>query len=213
VTFIGPVPGSTVDAELLARACWALALLTEFYRAGPWKAANSPIASFADVEVADLLTLATPAALRQLAQIREVFETKLIPRLANRIGPWTVGPTFAGSGLVGGADADLVAAGMLLEVKTTAKKPSLGVVDLFQVVGYVLLDLWELGPTRWLARWRSPSSYCPAPCRSRPVLGVIDLLIVEGHGRRPARFLNLPTGFMSLCTVIALTPAALAIAL
>jgi hypothetical protein len=38
------------------------------------------------------------------------------------------------------ADADLIAAGLLLELKTSARRLSLGVADLFQVLGYVLLD-------------------------------------------------------------------------
>jgi len=139
-TFTGPVPGTTIDAELLARGCWALALLTEFFRAGPLRAANSPLAALGNAKAADLLTLATPAALAQLAEIREVFEAALLPRLARRRGPWILGPAFAGSRLVRGADADLIAAGLLLEIKTSVKKPSLGVLDLFQVIAYALLD-------------------------------------------------------------------------
>ena len=38
------------------------------------------------------------------------------------------------------ADCDLVAGGMLVELKTTVKKPSLGVADLWQLLGYVLMD-------------------------------------------------------------------------
>jgi hypothetical protein len=139
VTFTGPVPGSTVEPELLARGCWALALLTEFYRAGPARAANSPLAQLPHAAAPDLLALATPAALDQLAQFRQVFETTLMPQLAAWNGPWTLGPTFAGSALLA-ADADLIAAGLLLEVKTSAKKLSLSVLDLLQVIGYALLD-------------------------------------------------------------------------
>jgi len=52
---------------------------------------------------------------------------------------WAIGPTFTGSALMK-ADADLIAAGLLLDLKTTARKPSLGVLDLFQIIGYALLD-------------------------------------------------------------------------
>jgi hypothetical protein len=38
------------------------------------------------------------------------------------------------------ADADLVAAGLLLEVKTIIKKPSLAVLGFFQVISYALLN-------------------------------------------------------------------------
>jgi hypothetical protein len=51
---------------------------------------------------------------------------------------WAIGPTFAGSELIN-ADADLIAGGLLLDLKTSSKL-SLAVVDLFQVIGYALLD-------------------------------------------------------------------------
>ena len=37
-------------------------------------------------------------------------------------------------------DADLIACGLLTELKTTSKKPSLGVTDLWQTLGYLLMD-------------------------------------------------------------------------
>lgn len=77
--------------------------------------------------------------LDQLAGFRRVFETALIPQLAARQGVWTLGPVFSGSTLIGGADGDLITAGLLLELKTSAKL-SLAVKDLFQVIGYTLLD-------------------------------------------------------------------------
>jgi hypothetical protein len=68
-----------------------------------------------------------------------VFETTLIPQLAARPGKWPHGPTFAGSELIK-ADADLIAAGLLLDLKTSAKKLSLPVTDILEVIGYALLD-------------------------------------------------------------------------
>jgi hypothetical protein len=46
---------------------------------------------------------------------------------------------FAGSQIMPG-DADLIAGGLLIELKTVGKKPSLGVTDLWQMLGYVLMD-------------------------------------------------------------------------
>jgi hypothetical protein len=140
-TFTGPVCGNAADPELLARACWALALLTEVYRGGP--AIAGPLAPFtgrfaAPPSAVELLELASSAALSQLAELRCVFETELLPALAERHGMWALGPTFKGSSLMN-ADADLVAAGLLLDLKTS-KKLTLGVKDVLQVIGYVLLD-------------------------------------------------------------------------
>ncbi len=139
-TFTGPLPGSDVDAELLARGCWALTLLTEAFRSAQ-AAATGPLSRLRarTVTAGDLLALAPPAGLDQLARFRDVFQETLLPRLAAQTGPWALGPTFAGSALIGGADGDLIAAGMLLELKTSSKL-SLPVTDMLQLIGYALLD-------------------------------------------------------------------------
>ncbi len=139
--FTGPTGGNNADAVVLARSCWAFALLTEAYRGGPMVAAAGPLGQFRGAAVTgdDLLGLAPPAGLDQLAGFRHVFNATLIPQLAIRTGAWALGPTFTGSALIK-ADADLIAAGLLIDLKTSAKKPSLAVTDLFQVIGYALLD-------------------------------------------------------------------------
>jgi hypothetical protein len=139
--FAGPVPGNDADPESLARACWVFSLLTEVFRVGQVAAASGPLSRFLEGRAAAdaLLALAPPAALDQLAAFREVYETVLIPVLALRPGRWYLGPTFTGSRLVR-ADADLIAAGLLIDLKTAAAKPSLGLKEAFQVIGYALLD-------------------------------------------------------------------------
>jgi hypothetical protein len=140
-TFAGPLAGNTAPPELLARAAWALALLTEVYRAGPMALAAGPLGQVpvGSVTADDLLGLAPSAGLDQLARFRQVFETALLPRLATRQGPWAIGPVFTGSTVMN-ADADLIAAGLLLDLKTAAARPSLGVKDMCQLIGYALLD-------------------------------------------------------------------------
>jgi hypothetical protein len=103
-------------------------------------AALGPLGRFQDRRPSadELLALAPPAALGQLAAFRQVFETALLPQLAGRRGPWALGPTFTGSALIR-ADADLIAAGLLLDLKTSAKL-SLLATDILQVIGYALLD-------------------------------------------------------------------------
>lgn len=54
-------------------------------------------------------------------------------------GPFAIGPTFAGSSLVGGADADLVAGVTLWDVKAN-KDAALRLRDVHQLLGYALLD-------------------------------------------------------------------------
>jgi hypothetical protein len=139
--FDGPIPGTDADPESLARACWALSLLTEVCWAGPVAVASGPLSRFLErrASAAELLALAPTAALDQLAAFRDVYETTLIPQLASRPGRWHLGPTFTGSQLLN-ADADLIAAGLLIDLKTGSAKPSLGVKVALQVIGYALLD-------------------------------------------------------------------------
>ena len=60
------------------------------------------------------------------------------PQLALRPGRWVLGADFTGSSLIK-ADADVITAGLLLDLKTDSKF-SLGVTTVFQVLGYALLD-------------------------------------------------------------------------
>ena len=148
--FIGPASGNLCEHEDLARACWALALLTEAYRS-PMAMMNGPLSGFTGRQVtgSTLVALAPSAGLSQLAGFRSVFETDLLPKLALHPGRWHLGPTFTGSALMK-ADADLITAGLLLDLKADSKF-SLGVAVMFQVIGYALLDfddayhLTELG--------------------------------------------------------------------
>jgi hypothetical protein len=139
--YAGPAPGSIVSPELLNRACWALALLTEAFRGGAAAALRGPLGRLdeqPEITGDDLLGLAPAAGLDQLSQFRQVFTSALLPGLADRRGQWTIGPSFSGSALIM-ADADLIAAGLLMDLKTSARF-SLPVTDLFQVIGYALLD-------------------------------------------------------------------------
>jgi hypothetical protein len=115
--FTGPIGGNDTDPERLARACWALALLTEMFH-NPVAALLGPLERFQDRRASadELLGLASPAALSQLAGFREVFASALLPALASRPGRWVLGAEFAGSALMK-SDADVIAAGLLIDLK------------------------------------------------------------------------------------------------
>ncbi|WP_328415017.1 hypothetical protein OG470_22020 [Micromonospora sp. NBC_00389] len=145
--FTGPAAGSEADHQLVARACWALALLTDLYRVGPTP--GSPLIALdpRSITTEKLLDLAPPAALDELQALRAFAERSLLPSLSARRGAWALGPTFAGSSLMN-ADADLIAAGLLLELKTGlgskrrdgTRRSSLEAPTIMQLLGYVLLD-------------------------------------------------------------------------
>lgn len=140
--FTGPATGNASEPELLARACWAIALFTEAARAGQTAALAGPLGYFQCgplPSAEDLLALAPADALEQLAGFRRVFEDVLLPQLADRPGgPWVIGPIFNRSRIIN-ADGDLITAGLLLDVKTS-KQSSLSQHELYQVISYALLD-------------------------------------------------------------------------
>jgi len=147
------------DADLLARACWALALSTEVFRAGLMP--GSPLVGLLQgrqFNAPALLSLAPEGAMRQLRDLYKVAQERLLPTIlpAERLH---LGPTFDGSTLCP-ADADLIHDGRLLDIKTHlgaknaktgVRSDSLALTDLYQVLAYVLFDrsdtygIWSLG--------------------------------------------------------------------
>lgn len=164
--FDGPRTGSSVEPATLARACWALALLTEVGRGVPTE--NSPLARLRPdtVTAEELLGLAPAAAIEQLAACREQAEASLLPVLRERTGRWTLGPLFDGSELIA-ADADLIASGTLVEIKTSlgnkrkdgTRHTSLDRATLLQLVGYVLLDFDDHYALRELLLFQARYAY------------------------------------------------------
>lgn len=148
-----PPPADTprltrLEEERLVRCCFALALYTEVYRAGPLRGSRLlTLRRTATLE--DLLALASEAEVADVLALTEVARRVLLPALAARGTPRYLGPTFTGSPDVGHADADIIAGGLLLECKATLGRPrrsdgrrycSLELTTLHQLLGYVLLD-------------------------------------------------------------------------
>ena len=135
------------DPELFAKACWALALTTDVYRQGG-VLPSSPLTTLLKQGhfTADaLLALASHDAIGQLTALATVARQRLLPDVHP---PYDLGPSFATSGLCP-ADADLIAGGVLIELKTRlgpknartgARSDSLPRLDVYQLLGYVLFD-------------------------------------------------------------------------
>ncbi len=140
-----------------------------------------------------MLDLASPAALGQLAAFRQVFASALLPQLAHQPGRWVLGAVFTGSALVK-ADADVIAAGLLLDLKTSSKL-SLGVTTMFQVLGYALLDFDDLYQLTYVGTFSARYAYLAtweigALFVNWPVVTLACLLSgmsFDGCSSRPAR--------------------------
>ncbi len=137
------------DLELVTRACWAFALFVEVYRTGPMP--GTPLVDHllgtATPTATDLLNLAPVAATQEIVALLQIARVQLLQPLARRPAPWFVGPEFTGSTVMP-ADTDLIAGGMLVEVKTSAgakrqdgtRRPELPGQTVRQILGYVLHD-------------------------------------------------------------------------
>ena len=110
----------------LNRYCFLLALLEDIVRPVSWL--ESPL--YGSIE--ELLDFAEPHVLSDMRELSWTFYdnySHLLPR------PHTLNPTFEGSRDVGGADADLIVDGTLIEMKTTIKS-EIKTDGLLQLLGY-----------------------------------------------------------------------------
>lgn len=150
---VGELAGLTSQSdnrELAARAAWALALCVSAHRAGAaWAPFVPDLVRNGDFTAEKMLEQADDAAVAELIALRQLSEERLIPKLE---GPFSLGPTFDLSELGPSqriaAEADLIANGLLIDVKTTlAPKGKAGLRpdvlkadNIYQLLGYALLD-------------------------------------------------------------------------
>ncbi len=136
------------DSDLLVRACWALALTTEVYRAGQVPP-TSPLYQLIRrrrFTAEALLDLAPDAAVTEVSELLQLASERLYPSLVPS-EPVLPGPRFDASALVA-ADADLIVGDQLVELKTRlgvrrsdgTRADTLSGRDLYQVIAYALLD-------------------------------------------------------------------------
>lgn len=120
----------------LDRYCLVLQLFEEVMRTG-FVSPTSPLAPLGlETDVDQLLASIPSDWIDDLALLTEAFLANFSHLLRR---PAVLNPTFTLSAAVGGADADLIADGMLIEIKTTVN-PRIDAVWIRQLVGYVLLD-------------------------------------------------------------------------
>ncbi len=128
------------DAEsALCRACYVLALYDQLYRAGT--EIGSPLYTLpAQGTVDDLLKLASNDAVADMCRLSWAFFDSQPSLLAQEA---VLNPTFEGSHLVGGADADLIVDGCLIDIKATVNPLPVKPLDLYQPVSYALIDFGD----------------------------------------------------------------------
>lgn len=129
----------TPETRML-RYCIVLALLETIVRAGPTTARASLLFRPAPKTTLDaLLAIARDLWLDDLCELSWLFFDRFGDDLSL---PARLNPTFEGSHFVGGADADLILDGALIDIKATIK-PRLESKWIYQLLGYVLLDFGD----------------------------------------------------------------------
>lgn len=127
--------------DALARACFVAAWFEEVYR-NPRLWPGTPLGDATPSTTLDDLLRAVPDyALADLRAMTALADQGLHDvRTSTRPGDVRVGPVFAGSDDVGGADADWIAGGLLADVKAVTAPQTLDRKLVHQLAGYLLLD-------------------------------------------------------------------------
>lgn len=142
---IDPAQITDRDDEWQARVCYALALLVEPLRAYTIDGSRLMLLDRRS-STSDLLALANDEEVADLGALRDLARNRLLPALP--AGQVVTGCTFEGSRDLN-ADADLISAGMLVDIKAgQGGKPrkdgtrvaKLARDEIDQLIGYTLLD-------------------------------------------------------------------------
>lgn len=138
IPVIAPVGRALDDAaeRELSRYCFALGLFEEVGRIGTVAPGSLLNAMGSTTTVDEFLGAIPDIWVEDLAQLAPLF----LDGFGDRFGrPAVLNPAFAQSRAVGGADADLISDGMLLEIKTTIN-PRIDGAWIRQLLGYLMLD-------------------------------------------------------------------------
>lgn len=124
------------EAELtLARYCYLLSLFESAFRSDRYMLGPLMMPE-PKRSVEELFAIPQDICLEDLAALFNRFYEGYQHLLT---APHVLNPTFAGSNDIGGADADLIVNGCLIDIKTS-KSPKIDSMYLYQLAGYLLLD-------------------------------------------------------------------------
>lgn len=146
-------PRDDETERTLARHCVVLALLDEAFRAGGLDGGDLVFAGIVEPRfhsrlmdlpsrswVADLLALVTEDEIADVCAVIDVLRSHGEPLATRAAARVITNPSFSTSERVGGADADLILGGCLLDIKSNARGRVTG-RHVLQLAGYALLDV------------------------------------------------------------------------
>jgi len=132
-------PGSQSD-DYLARLCFVAAFYEDVYRTGEVRRYSMLAPATAGTTLDRLVTAVPGYVPEDIARQLELSGGPFARFRALPSDAVTCGPEFAGSRDIGGADADFILDGLLLDCKATITPRGLGAGEVSQLAGYLLLD-------------------------------------------------------------------------
>ncbi len=178
---------SPEDERILARYCIGLALFEQAFRVGRIPL-GSPLIFPSPIEtLSELLARIQRSWVDDLCALSYAFYDSQGELLSQ---PSVLNPIFDGSSDVGGADADLIVDGCLVDIKATIR-PKLSASWLYQLLGYVLLDYsdqYEIHAVAiYFARQRKVLRWPLVSLINKLAGGSISPDALRAHFRRVAR--------------------------
>jgi hypothetical protein len=127
--------------EELTRLCHVAGFYEAVYRNGVFSRRRNLLAPADAQTTLDHLPAAVPVyVVEDIAEQMELAERPFAPLRQLPDHQRVCGPVFAGSGDLGGADADFIVGGLLIDCKATTRPHSLHRSAVQQLAGYLLLD-------------------------------------------------------------------------
>lgn len=139
-TVDGCIRDRLLPDEDLTRLCFVAAFYEDVYRTGEVRRHSMLAAATPATTLRELVRGVPGYVVEDISQQMRLAETafgefRALPRRAV-----TCGPEFTGSADIGGADADFILGGLLLDCKSTTMPGKLGRDEIYQLAGYLLLD-------------------------------------------------------------------------
>jgi hypothetical protein len=133
--------GPGLGEEELTRLCHVAGFYEAVYRNGLFSRRRNLLALAHAHTTLDHLTAAVPAYVTEdIAEQMELAERPFAPLRQLPDEQRVCGPVFAGSADVGGADADFIVGGLLIDCKATTRPHTIHRSAVQQLAGYLLLD-------------------------------------------------------------------------
>ncbi|MGK5544979.1 UvrD-helicase domain-containing protein [Streptomyces sp. URMC 127] len=132
-------PGS-LDENALIRLCFVAGFFEDIARTGEIRRFNMLSSATPATTLADLTAAVPEYVVTDIDQQKRLADAPFAAFRALPQKARVCGPVFAGSGDIGGADADYILGGLLLDCKATKDPRRLGREEIYQLAGYLLLD-------------------------------------------------------------------------